>query len=136
MTLTLLPAVRRGANYVRNNGSPWQWPWYPWPLFVMLAVGVALRTYALCVSFHPSRGPATMFEPYFFVPFLFAVNILLLEIAIGSRRPALLALDDGGAAGALLLSTWTFSAIPDSINLRRMLLDSAVARRCFSRSWP
>ena len=121
VTLTLLPAVRRGANYVRNNGSPWQWPRYPWPLFVMLAVGVGLRTYAICV---PSRGPATMFEPYFFVPFVFAVNILLLEIAIGSRRRALMQWMMAAPLGLLALATWTFDSIPDSINLRRMLLDS------------
>ena len=122
-TLTLLPAIRRGANYVRDNGSPWQWPWYPWPLFVVLGVGVGLRSYALCVSFHPSRGPATMFEPYFLVPFLFAVNVLLLEIGIASRRPALLRWMMAAPLGLLLLSTWTFS-VPESINLRRMLLDA------------
>ena len=124
LTLTLLPAIRRGANYVRDNGSPWQWPWYPWPLFAVLGVGVGLRSYALCVSFHPSRGPATMFEPYFLVPFLFAVNILLLEIGIISRRPLLLRWMMAAPLGLLLLSTWTFTAIPESINLRRMLLDA------------
>jgi len=122
-TLTLLPAIRRGADYVRNNGSPWQWPWYPWPLFVVLALGVGLRCYALCVSFHPSRGPATMFEPYFLVPFLLAVNILLVEIGITSR-PSLLRWMMAAPLGLLLLSTWTFAAIPESINLRRMLLDA------------
>src|SRR5206468_824540 len=24
--LTLLPAIRRGREYVRSNGSPWRWP--------------------------------------------------------------------------------------------------------------
>jgi hypothetical protein len=124
VTLTLLPAVRRGASYVRDNGSPWQWPWYPWPLYVVLAVGVGLRSYALCVSFHPSRGPATMFEPYFLVPFFFAVNIVLIEIGIASRRPALLRGMMVMPLGLLLLSTWTFTGIPESISLRRMLLDS------------
>ncbi|MGO9111798.1 MAG: hypothetical protein ACLP9L_21435 [Thermoguttaceae bacterium] len=124
VALSLLPAIRRGANYVRDNGSPWQWPWYPWPLFVVLGVGVGLRSYALCVSFHPSRGPATMFEPYLLVPFLFAVNILLLEIGIASRQPGLLRWMMAAPLGLLLLSTWTFAAIPESINLRRMLLDA------------
>ena len=123
VTLTLLPAIRRGATYVRDNGSPWQWPWYPWPLFVVLGVGVGLRTYALCISFHPSRGPATMFEPYFFVPLLLAVNILLLEIGIASRRPALLRGMMAAPLGLLLLSTWT-SVVPESINLRFMLLNA------------
>jgi hypothetical protein len=89
----------------------------------VLAVGVALRTYALCVSFHPSRGPATMFEPYLLVPFLFAVNILLLEIGIASRRPGLLGWMMAAPLGLLLLSTWTFR-VPESINLRQMLLDA------------
>ncbi len=120
-TLTLLPAVRRGANYVRDNGSPWQWPWYPWPLFVFLGLGVGVRTYALCVSFHPSRGPATMFEPYFLVPWLFAVNVVLLEIGIVSRRPGLLRWMMAMPLALLALSTWTF-AVPEPINLRQMLL--------------
>ena len=101
--------LRRGANYVRDNGSPWQWPWYPWPLFVVLGVGLGLRSYAICVSFHPSRGPATMFEPYFLVPLLLAVNILLLEIGVVSRRPSLLRWMMAAPLGLLLLSTWTFS---------------------------
>jgi hypothetical protein len=122
-TLSLLPAVRRGADYVRNNGSPWQWPWYPWPLFVMLGVGVCLRTYALCVSFHPSRGPATMFEPCLLVPFFLAVNVLLLEIGITSRRPALLRWVMAAPLGLLLLSTVSFH-VPEAINLRRMLSET------------
>jgi hypothetical protein len=122
VTLTLLPAARRGAAYVRDNGSPWQWPWYPWPLFVVLAVGVGLRTYAICVSFHPSRGPATMFEPYFLAPWLLAVNVLLLEIGIAGQRPHLLRWCMAAPLGLLLLSSWTFP-VPASISLRRMLLD-------------
>ena len=109
--------------YVRDNGSPWQWPWYPWPLFVVLGLGVGLRSYALCVSFHPSRGPATMFEPYLLVPFLLAVNVILLEIGIASRRPVLLRWTMAGPMGLLGLATWTFT-VPESINLRRMLLDA------------
>ncbi len=120
ITLTLLPAVRRGPDYVRDNGSPWQWPWYPWPLFVVLSVGVALRCYALCVSFHPSHGPATMFEPYFFVPWLLAVNILLLEIGIVRRRASLIGWMMAAPVGLLLLSTWTL-AVPNVIGLRPML---------------
>jgi hypothetical protein len=38
--LTLLPAIRRGREYVRNNGSPWRWPLYPWTLFGLLALAV------------------------------------------------------------------------------------------------
>jgi hypothetical protein len=123
VTLTLLPAVRRGPDYVRNNGSPWQWPKYPWPLFVVLGVGVGLRCYALCVSFHPSHGPATMFEPYFLVPWLLGVNVVLLETGICTRRPSLVRWMMAAPAALLLLSTWTV-VVPNVIGLRPMLLES------------
>ena len=48
--LTLLPAVRRGADYVKNNGTPWRWPYFPWSLFVILGVAAGLRHYYLCLS--------------------------------------------------------------------------------------
>ncbi|NLE36649.1 MAG: hypothetical protein GX621_01335, partial [Pirellulaceae bacterium] len=85
LTLTLLPAVRRGPRYVRRNGSPWRWPWYPWMLFGMLALAVCGRSYYLCCSFHFVGGGATIFRPYFLVPFLFAVNVLVLEAGLRSR---------------------------------------------------
>ena len=86
--LTLLPAVRRGAEYVRDNGSPWQWPWYPWILFGVLGLGMLGRAYYLCVSMHLLGDMTTIFRPYFWIPFLLAVNVLLLEIGLvsGSRR--------------------------------------------------
>src|SRR5262249_2336629 len=34
--LTLLPAIRRGPDYVSENGTPWRWPWFPWALFGVL----------------------------------------------------------------------------------------------------
>lgn len=83
--LALLPAIRRGAAYVENNGSPWRWAWYPWSLFVLLALGVCQRSYFLCVSMHYARGKETIFGPYFLVPFLFVLAILLLEIGIVAR---------------------------------------------------
>src|SRR5262249_421693 len=48
--LTLLPAIRRGPEYVRDNGSPWPWPFYPWSLFVYLGVAVIGRAFLLCWS--------------------------------------------------------------------------------------
>jgi len=83
--LTLLPAVRRGPEYVRDNGSPWPWPLYPWVLFGLLGLGVCGRVYSLCLSFQPMKGSATIFGPYFLVPFLLAVNVLLMEIGLVSR---------------------------------------------------
>ena len=41
--LTLLPAIHRGPDYVRDNGSPWRWPLYPWVLFGVLALAVPAR---------------------------------------------------------------------------------------------
>jgi len=83
--LTLLPAVRRGPRYVEDNGSPWQWPLYPWVLFGLLGLGVCGRAYFLCVSFHAVGGMATIFGLYFLVPLLLAANLLLLEIGIVAR---------------------------------------------------
>ena len=83
--LALLPAVRRGPEYVRDNGSPWPWPWYPWVLFGVLGLGVLGRAYYLCVSMHYVGGTATIFGPYFWIPFLLAVNVLLLEGGLVSR---------------------------------------------------
>ena len=55
--LTLLPAIRRGPDYVSNNGSPWRWPWYPWILFGVLGFGVCARAYYLCYTFHGVVSP-------------------------------------------------------------------------------
>jgi hypothetical protein len=87
--LTLLPAVRRGPSYVRDNGSPWRWPWYPWSMFIILGLGVCGRSYYLCVSLHQAGGHLTIFGTYFLVPFLFAVLILLLEMGLVWRSTAL-----------------------------------------------
>lgn len=84
--LTLLPAVRHGADYVKNNGTPWRWPYFPWSLFVILAVAAGLRHYYLCLSFHTVPGLASLFRPYFLVPPLLAVNLLFVEAALLSGR--------------------------------------------------
>lgn len=87
--LTLIPAIRRGGVYVEKNGSPWRWPLYPWTLFVFLGLGVCARSFYLCVSMHAPSFPETeaiIFAPYFLVPFLFAVSILMLEAGIVSMR--------------------------------------------------
>ena len=88
--LTLLPAVRQGSQALRENGTPWQWPWFPWAAFGVLAFGVCLRSYVLSVSFETSQGYYSMFGGYFLVPFLFAGLILLLEIGIKEQIPKLL----------------------------------------------
>lgn len=85
--LCLIPAVRRGEEYVADNGSPWRWPWFPWTLFGMLGLCAAFRAYSLCVSLH-FVGAGSIFAPYFLVPLVLAGNLLLLEAGIvaGSQR--------------------------------------------------
>ena len=89
----------------------------------MLGVGVGLRCYVLCVSFHPSHGPAVMFEPYFLVPWVFGMNVVLLEIGICTRRLSLVARMMAAPAVLLLLSTWSVN-VPNVIGLRPMLMES------------
>ena len=101
--LTLLPAIRLGARYVRFNGSPWVWPQYPWMLFGVLAFAVVSRAFLLCWSMHVhhlidyeglSVGPffflvdyqGLIIGPYFLVPFGLALAVLLLEIGLVSSR--------------------------------------------------
>ena len=88
--LLLVPAARGGAAYVAKNGSPWRWPLYPWSLFFVIAMGVCVRCYSLCVSFHFVNGSQTIFGPYFLVPIGFAVSLIWLEIGVAARRPGVM----------------------------------------------
>jgi hypothetical protein len=91
--LTLLPAIRRGRAYVRDNGSPWAWAWYPWTLFGVLAFGVAARSALLCFSMHhipPAETEPYIFGPYFLVPLGLAMGVILLEIGLVERRTGVL----------------------------------------------
>lgn len=92
--LTLLPAVRRGRDYVRDNGSPWRWAWYPWTLFGVLAFGAGARSALLCWSMH--HVPLGVAEPYIFggyflVPLGLAIGVVLLEIGLVERLRAAVA---------------------------------------------
>ncbi len=84
--LTLIPAIRRGGQYVKGNGSPWRWPMYPWSLFVFLGLGVCARSYYLCISLHNVEGYQSIFGFYFLVPFGFAIALLFLEAGLTTRR--------------------------------------------------
>ncbi len=94
--LTLIPAIRRGSAYSRDNGSPWPWPFYPWSVFVFLAVAVCGRAFLLCYSYHllPNITDHLIFGPYFLIPFGLAIAVLLLEIALvaGNRAARWIAL--------------------------------------------
>ncbi len=73
-----------------KNGSPWRWPLYPWSLFFIIAGGLGVRCYSLCVSFHFVNGNRTIFGPYFLVPIGLAVSLIWLEIGIAARRPGVM----------------------------------------------
>lgn len=89
LALTLLPAIHRGRQYVRENGTPWSWPLYPWSLFFFVACAVIGRSYALSISFDPLEGLDSAFGLYLLIPFFLAVFVLLLEMSIVEQCPAL-----------------------------------------------
>ena len=120
LCLTLLPAVRLGRAYTANNGTPWPWPLFPWTAFGMIAVAVALRSYALVMAYSPTgviwTAPDsrfgivldTIWRPYFLVPFALAILLLVFEAGMKSgnarliRRTLL-------AAPCLMLLAWPWS---------------------------
>jgi hypothetical protein len=91
--LTLLPALRRGPDYVRDNGTPWNWPWFPWPLFVFLVLCLGARSYALTLSFdsvltqgfREAMQLQSAFAPFFLVPLVLACGVLMLEAGFIAR---------------------------------------------------
>jgi hypothetical protein len=99
--LMLWSAARKGPAFVAENGTPWGWPMFPWTAFAVISVAVALRTFALSMTFGPA-GPIwvrlsghqlaisydTMWGPYFLVPPACSILLLLLEgsVATGNRR--------------------------------------------------
>jgi hypothetical protein len=101
LCLTLLPAVRLGRAYTANNGTPWPWPWFPWTAFGMIVTAMALRSYALTLTFSPTGmiwvSPDsrfgivldTIWRPYFLVPFALANLVLILETGLVSGNARL-----------------------------------------------
>jgi hypothetical protein len=75
----LMPAARLRGENVINNGTPWEWPLYPWSLFVLLGVGVLLRAYAMSMSFDPTKGLTSGFQLYVVVPLLLSWHLLWTE---------------------------------------------------------
>jgi hypothetical protein len=86
VTLLLIPAARRGAEYVRENGTPWSWPWYPWPAFVFLGLGLGIRIYVLNLSFVPIDDWKHAFGWYFLTPLLLAWWCVLLVIGFAGEK--------------------------------------------------
>ena len=95
--LSLLPAVRRGARVFHNNGTPWSWPMYPWTIFTVLIACLTARAYAICASFDPvihqslrqAMELQTVFAPFFLMPILTAIAVLVLEAGLQSEEPYL-----------------------------------------------
>ena len=87
--LGLIPAVRAGQTRLAKNGTPWNWPMYPWSLYFMLIIGICFRSAVLCISFESKFGFQSIFGPYFLIPIVLAVSILLLESFSVERKPAL-----------------------------------------------
>lgn len=87
--LLLLPAAHRRARDLRNNGTPWRWPMYPWTLFVMMWIGVVIRAWTLSYSFDPTKGFKTGFQAYFLVPLLLSIVVLAAEACVrrGDGKP-------------------------------------------------
>lgn len=81
----LVPAARRRGQDVVNNGTPWNWPLYPWSLFVLVGVGVLLRAYAMSMSFDPTKGSAIGFQSYFIIPLILSWLLLWNEGADQSK---------------------------------------------------
>jgi hypothetical protein len=92
--LAMLPAIRRGPAYADKNGSPWRFPCYPWVLFGLLALAVCGRAFYLCISLHFVERTSqhfiershSIFGLYFLVPFLFMIDLLVLELGIVARH--------------------------------------------------
>ena len=94
VTLSLIPAVRRGRDLITNNGTPWQWPWFPWSLIVVCLVGLCVRSYSLCLSFDPALSLnfneamqlSSIWTPGFLSPFVLAASVLLLEFGLAEKN--------------------------------------------------
>ncbi len=109
ISLLLLPGIRQGSTSLRDNGTPWTWPWLPWTPFVFLAVAMCFRSYSLTISFDVPDGNVsfwdTIFGLYMLVPLAMAVIVLLLEIGIVEKRPQICS-TVLNCSPALLLMAW------------------------------
>lgn len=84
--LLLIPAVRRGSAMVTDNGTPWQWPFYPLTAFVILVVLAAIRSHAIWMSFGFHGGPVR-FEPFLLLPIAWSGLILLVSSDTNGAGP-------------------------------------------------
>ncbi|MEL6108092.1 MAG: hypothetical protein AAFU85_18860 [Planctomycetota bacterium] len=86
--LLLVPAVRRGIESTKNNGTPWNWPLFPLAAFVVLMVLAAIRAHAVWMSFG-FYGVAGRFEPFLLLPLVAAILLLVAECGLGTGNTTL-----------------------------------------------
>ena len=77
--LSLIPAIRRTRIYAAKNGTPWNWPLYPYSIFFLAIVGLIGRTVMLGLSFDPTSANG-MLGTWMFVPIFLSVVWLIFEI--------------------------------------------------------
>ncbi len=94
--LALIPAARSRAGVPMPCRASWQPPYYPWSLFIFLTIGMGLRAWWLTISFDPTKGAGSCFQPYFLIPFVLVWAIILVEGGITQRSRS------GLAAGLML----------------------------------
>jgi hypothetical protein len=84
-------------------------------VFGTLALGVCGRSYYLCVSLHFVNGLSTIFAPYFLVPFLLALDILLLESGLVLRSRTVVQVAMAAPAALLGLAVTGPAAAADDL---------------------
>jgi hypothetical protein len=104
--LLLLPAAGLASGREPPSGSPYRQPYYPWALFVFLTLGLSFRAWQLAVSFEPTKGAGTAFQPYYLFPVAAAWGVLILRM--GVARGSLVA----QWAGLALPTAWLLAAFP------------------------
>lgn len=75
----LLPAAKKRERGLQQNGTPWNWPWYPWTLFFILGIGLGIRTLTITYSFDPAKGFTSGCQAYFLIPWLLAILLIWSE---------------------------------------------------------
>lgn len=99
--LLLIPAMRRGPESIKGNGTPWSWPLYPISAFVVLVVLAGIRSHAMWISFG-FYGTAGKFEPFLLLPLLAAVLLTVAETGLGRGNQTLQRFAIVGTPGLLL----------------------------------
>ena len=80
LLLTLWPAARfRGSDAA--SGTPWHWPWFPWSLFAVMAIGVGLLLVLAQLFLSSRQGARSEFSAVLPAPLGLVSAFLLFELA-------------------------------------------------------